>query len=318
MQKVVGIKKDFDKDIYYFLANENVKVGDKVIVNIDDFQTLATIFKVIDKSDKFDGLTQIKRIASEQDIKKYQELKDKAKNELPEIKRKSLNLGLVMKFIGAVYSLDASKIIIIFSSEERVDFRQFLKELAGMLKTRIELRQIGQRDEVKVCGGVGPCGEQCCCSRFLKDFEHVSVKMAKTQGLSLSPTKINGICGRLMCCLAYEAGQYDEILSKMPKIGAEIATPNGKGLVVYNDILRERVSVKRQADGDSFVVEDFSLEELEFKPLEKPKKEFSEKTKKPIEKIMKSQNESAAVSKHSGKHKFKRDKFKKNNNDKKQ
>ncbi len=318
MQKVVGVKKDFDKDIYYFLANENIKVGDKVVVNIDDFQTLATTLKVIDKSDKFDGLTQIKRIASEQDIKKYQELKDKAKGALPEIKRKSLKLGLAMKFVGAVYSLDASKIIIIFSSEERVDFRQFLKELAGMLKTRIELRQIGQRDEVKVCGGVGPCGEQCCCSRFLKDFEHVSVKMAKTQGLSLSPTKINGICGRLMCCLAYEAGQYDEILSKMPKIGSEITTPSGKGIVVYNDILRERVSVKRQAEGDSFVVEDFALEELAFKPLDKPKKEVNENIQKQNEKTTKLQNENDAESKHSGKHKFRRDKFRKNKNDKKQ
>lgn len=271
MQKVVAVKKDFDKDVYYFLANDELKVGDQVVVSIDEFQTIAIVKNVFDKTDKFSELSQIKRIANEQDKKKFEELKNKAKSYMPQIKTKSLSLGLVMKFIGAQYSLDGSKIVIIFSSEERVDFRQFLKELAAMLKIRIELKQIGQRDEVKVCGGVGPCGEQCCCARFLKDFEHVSVKMAKSQGLSLSPTKINGICGRLMCCLAYESSQYDEILAKMPKINTEIVTPNGKGVVVYNDILRERVSVKRQAEGDSFIVEDFALEELNFKATGKIK-----------------------------------------------
>ena len=152
--------------------------------------------------------------------------------------------------------------MIVFSSEERVDFRQFLKELASMLKTRIELKQIGQRDEVKMLGGVGPCGEPCCCARFLKDFEHVTVKMAKIQSLSLSPTKINGICGRLMCCLGYESKMYEEILAKMPKVNSEVETPNGKGTVVYNDILRERVSVKRKADGDTIVVEEFELYDI--------------------------------------------------------
>lgn len=322
MQKVVGLKKDFDKDIYYFLTTDDVKVGDKVVVSIDDFQTIATVKNIIDKTDKFSDLSQIKRVASEQDLKKFDELKEKAKDYLPQIKSKSLSLGLVMKFVGAQYSLDGSKVVIVFSSEERVDFRQFLKELAAMLKTRIELKQIGQRDEVKVCGGVGPCGEQCCCARFLKDFEHVSVKMAKTQGLSLSPTKINGICGRLMCCLAYESSQYDEILSKMPRINSEIVTPNGKGTVVYNDILRERVSVKRQTEGDSFVVEDYALEELQSKNHSQTKREVADKQSKEnndlrqdekVELNNESQSDENKNKKHFG---FKKDKYKHKNNKK--
>ena len=282
MQKIVGLKRSEDKNIYYFLQDEELVVGDKVVADFEEFQTIATVSKVgveVDK-DKAQELKKIIRKATENDLKKYNQLKEKAKSNLAQIKTKSLELGLMMKFVGAEYSLDGSKILIVFSSEERVDFRQFLKELATMLKTRIELKQIGQRDEVKICGGVGPCGGPCCCARFLDDFEHVTVKMAKTQGLSLAPTKINGICGRLMCCLGYEAKNYEETLAKMPKVGSEIATPNGKGTVVYNDILRERVSVKRQSEGDTFVVEDFSLDELSGKkPKEEPKlKEEQHKT----------------------------------------
>lgn len=266
MQKIVGVKRINDRDLYYFLQNiDDLKVGDKLVVEFDEFETIAEVKTPnIDADDeKAYELKKIKRRAIESDISKFESLFIKAKSKLPEIKKKSLELGLMMKFISAEYSLDESKVLITFSSEERVDFRALLKELASMLKTRIELKQIGQRDEVKICGGVGPCGEQCCCARFLKNFDHVTVKMAKVQGLSLSPTKINGICGRLMCCLGYESEMYEKMLEKMPKLGSIIKAPNGEGTVVYNDILRERVSVKRKVDGDSFVVEDFSLEELE-------------------------------------------------------
>ena len=265
MQKIVGIKRNGDKNIYHFLQTEEYNIGDKVVVDFDDFQTVATVYATNIKVDDEKGaeLPKIKRKATPADIKKYEDLSKKAKDNLLQIKRKSQELGLVMKFVGAEYSLDGSKIVIVFSSEERVDFRQFLKELATMLKTRIELKQIGQRDEIKIVGGVGPCGQRCCCSRFLKDFEHVTVKMAKIQGLSLSPTKINGICGRLMCCLGYESENYEKTLAKMPKIGTSLTTPNGTGTVVYNDILRERVSIKRQADGDTYVVEDFALEDID-------------------------------------------------------
>lgn len=265
MQKIVGVKRFKDGEIYYFLQNiDDLKLGDRLVVNFDDFQTVVSVVKLgIETTDeKAIDVPKILRRATESDIAKYESLSKKAKSYLPEIKKKSLELKLMMKFVSAEYSLDNSKILIVFSSEERVDFRALLKELASMLKIRIELKQIGQRDEVKCCGGVGVCGQECCCTRFLNDFEHVTVKMAKNQGLSLSPSKINGVCGRLLCCLAYESDMYEEILSKMPKINSEIMTPNGSGIVVYNDILRERVSVKRKSDGDTFVVEDFSLEEI--------------------------------------------------------
>ena len=272
MQKVIGVKRVGDKNLYYFTTDKECVTGDKVVVDFEEFQTIATVTRADVKFDagKANELPKITRKATDADVKKFDELQKKAKSQLVAIKKKSVELGLMMKFVGAEYSMDNSKIVIVFSSEERVDFRQFLKELASMLKTRIELKQIGQRDEVKICGGVGPCGQPCCCARFLNDFEHVTVKMAKIQGLSLSPTKINGICGRLMCCLGYETEIYEEAIKKMPKVGSEISTPNGKGVVVYNDLLRERVSVKRQAEGDTFVVEDFDLDELNGK--KKPEK----------------------------------------------
>ena len=296
MQKIVGVRRVDDKNIYYFSTGVELELDSKVVVNFDEFQTLATVVRIDPKVEEAqaDEIKKIVRIATDADVKKFDELRNKAKSHIPAIKKKSLELGLMMKFVGAEYSLDNSKIVITFSSEERVDFRQFLKDLAAMLKTRIELKQIGQRDEVKVCGGVGPCGQPCCCARFLNDFEHVTVKMAKVQGLSLSPTKINGICGRLMCCLGYESEVYEEILAKMPKVNSEVKTEKGKGTVVYNDILRERVSVKRQVDGDTFVVEDFALEEVEFEghPAKKPEKK---KEEKPAEVVSEQQKQSEKI-----------------------
>lgn len=265
MQKIVGVKKYKEKCLSFFLENiEDLKVGDKLVVDFDDFQTVVEVARLgmTVSDDKAVDMKKILRRATEADISKFEMLKAKAKMFMPEIKKKSLALGLMMKFVSAEYSLDASKILIVFSSEERVDFRQLLKELAVMLKARIELRQIGQRDEIKVCGAVGQCGQPCCCARFLNEFEHVTVKMAKIQGLSLSPTKINGICGRLMCCLGYESNMYEELIQKMPKVSSEINTPHGRGVVVYNDILRERVSVRLKSEGDTYTVEDFSLEEI--------------------------------------------------------
>ena len=263
MQKIIGAKKLGRRDLEFFVSNIELNIGDKIVVEIEDFQTIVQVCEIdVNISITPEDLGKVLRIATNSDLSKYEKLIKKAKDELPKFKKKSLELGLIMKFVTAEYSLDMSKILIVFSSEDRVDFRQFLKDLASMLKTRIELKQIGQRDEVKMIGGVGPCGQPCCCARFLKDFEHVTVKMAKIQALSLSPTKINGVCGRLMCCLGYETKFYEEQLSKMPKINSEVETPNGVGTVVYNDILRERVSVKRKAEGDTIVVEEFELEQL--------------------------------------------------------
>lgn len=288
MQKIISAKKLGSRELEFFGTSLELSVGDKVVVEVDEFQTIVEVVETDSKISKSaDDFGKVLRMATDADFSKYDSLVKKAKKEVPIFKKKSLELGLMMKFVKAEYSLDSSKILIVFSSEERVDFRQFLKELASMLKTRIELKQIGQRDEVKMLGGVGPCGEPCCCARFLKDFEHVTVKMAKVQSLSLSPTKINGVCGRLMCCLGYESKLYEEQLAKMPKVNSEVETPNGTGTVVYNDILRERVSVKRKAEGDTIVVEDFALEDLKgYGDPSKKEKKQEEKAhdKKPVEK----------------------------------
>lgn len=279
MQKIVGVRRLVDGSVYYFFEKFDVKIGDLLVVSIDDFVTIGRVFKTgIEISEaKTEEYGKILRRAADADMEKYEINKKRMKDIIKKTKSKSVELGIIMKFVCGEYSLDSSKAVIMFTSEDRVDFRQLLKDIGSLVKAKIELRQIGQRDEVKICGGVGPCGEPCCCARFLDNFEHVSVKMAKIQNLSLAPTKINGICGRLMCCLAYEAKDYEDVLAKMPKINSEVVTPNGKGIVVYNDLLRERVSIKRQTDGDNIVVEDFALTEIATQKLDN--KNFKENNK---------------------------------------
>lgn len=264
MQKIVGVKQDISGKIFYYLPpNSSYNIGDKVVFLDNDLELLGTIiFKDKDIGEDDKNIPKIVRIATEHDLKKAEELKEKAKQAIALTRKKAKELKLDMKIISAEYVLDASKIIISFTAEDRVDFRDLLKELATNLKTRIELKQIGQRDEVKLVGGLGPCGEICCCTRFLKDFEHVTVKMAKNQGLSLSPTKISGLCGRLMCCLGYENPYYEEVLSRMPKVNSMVITPDGKGQVIYNDILREQVSVKFIKEDESVEIVNFPLADI--------------------------------------------------------
>ena len=279
MQKIVGVRRLVDGSIFYFFEKFKVNKGDELVVKIDDFVTVGEVFRTgIEISEsKTEEFGEILRKVNDADKEKFKKNQERMKSVIKKIKSKSVELGLLMKFVCGEYSLDGSRAVIMFTSEDRVDFRQLLKEIGAIVKSKLELRQVGQRDEIKICGGVGPCGEPCCCARFLENFEHVSVKMAKIQNLSLSPTKINGICGRLMCCLAYESKGYEEVLARMPKVNSEVITPNGKGIVVYNDLMRERVSVKRQTDGDSIVVEDFALSEIS--NLKTENKNFKENNK---------------------------------------
>ncbi len=273
MQKIIALNCQPIDKFRYALATEDYKAGERVVADISGVQCLGTVlchYRQVDEKELSEDLAQIVRRATEQDINLDKENAQRAAKATKLTKQKVAELGLKMKVVGAYYSLDGSKIVIDFTAEDRVDFRELLKVLASSLHARIELRQIGLRDEVKIKGGFGPCGEICCCKRFLNDFGHVSVKMAKTQGLSLSPTKISGLCGRLMCCLAYENSNYEEILKKMPKVGSTIATPSGEGTVVYNDILREMVSVRINGNDDTTSIEAFSLEELK-NPTIKPK-----------------------------------------------
>jgi len=158
---------------------------------------------------------------------------------------------LDMKVLNTTYTLDGGKVIIQFSSPGRVDFRELVKDLAYSLKTRIELKQVGSRDEVKTFGAMGPCGQVCCCVRYKQDFENITIKMAKTQNLSLNPQKINGMCGRLLCCLNYENAHYAETAEKMPKYGQEVQTPDGKGIAQTHNAVKETVNVKFHKDGAS-------------------------------------------------------------------
>ena len=269
MQKIVGIKYSPFGKAYYFSPNGlTLKVGDKVIVetaNGNEFGIVDFGEREVDESLIKSELKPVLRLASEKDEARRQELDSKAPEAIKKVKKYVSELKLPMKITSVCFTFDGAKVIIEFTADDRVDFRELLKVLANEFHIRIELRQIGQRDEVKNKGAIGQCGQVCCCKRFLSDFNHVTVKMAKNQGISLTPTKINGICGRLLCCLGYENDNYEQTLAKMPKINSPVETPKGRGTCVYNDILKEIVSVKF-TQGEDYTIEDFTLDQIKFKP----------------------------------------------------
>ena len=197
------------------------------------------------------GLKPILRRANDEDRKRVEENAAKERHAMQVCQERIAAHGLDMKLVDAEYAFDNSKLLFYFSSEGRVDFRELVKDLASVFHTRIELRQIGVRDEAKKLGGVGICGQPFCCSRFLRDFQPVSIKMAKEQGLSLNPTKISGSCGRLMCCLKYEQDTYEELLKLTPKNGALVMTPEGRGVVVDTSVLSGRIKVRLDKSPDS-------------------------------------------------------------------
>lgn len=260
--KEVGIKFDNQPKIYSFDASDlNLKVGDFVVAETVrglELGKVATPVKIIKRSNNKEPLKKL-RVANEKDIETANQNKIKSKEYMIRTKKVVKNLGLEMKLISADLVLDRSKIIISFSSENRVDFRELVKILAQEFKIKIELRQIGSRDEVKIMGGMGICGKPCCCCKNTGDFEHVTIKMAKNQGLSLNPNNISGLCGRLLCCLAYENSQYVEILKLMPKINSEVLTPEGTGKVLYNNLLKKKVYVKVN---DNY--KEFDLSDIKF------------------------------------------------------
>lgn len=268
--KIVGVKFADGGKIYDFSPKDLlVNIGDKVIVETVrglDFGTVATPIKTIDRAETDEPLKDVVRIATHQDLAQIKKVQALNKKFLEETKRIVENSGLEMKIISCDTSFDEQKININFTSENRVDFRELVKELGSRFKARIELRQIGARDEVKIIGGLGPCGKVCCCREFLKDFEHVSIKMPKVQGLSLNPTKISGLCGRLMCCLGYENAHYSETFRLMPRINSEVETPEGKGTVVYNNLLKRLVQVRigKKDDPTSQILE-FPLDKIKIK-----------------------------------------------------
>lgn len=266
MQHIVGIQYTKTGKVYYFSSPSfSLKIGDKVIVDTANGKALGFVTftdREIEDEKIEEPLKPVLRIATEKDLKLVEELKDKARKQIPLIEEKVKQLNLDMRIVSTEYTLDETKITITYTSDGRVDFRELLKLLASALKCKIELRQIGIRDEVKAIGGLGLCGQECCCTRFLNEPTHVSVKMAKLQNLSLNPTKTGGLCGRMMCCLAYEEGVYADLLKNLPPVGSVIKTPEGEGTVSYNDILKQVVTVKIPTGDNSYKLKEFKIEEL--------------------------------------------------------
>ena len=248
MTKVIGIKFRSGGKMYYFDPLDfEVKTGDNVIVETArgvEFGTAAGDIKFVDDSEVVQPLKPLIRIADEDDKKAHEESVKKHDEAMRICEEKIARRGLEMKLIDVEYTFDNSKVIFYFTADGRVDFRELVKDLASAFRMRIELRQIGVRDETKMMGGIGPCGRELCCHNWLDDFETVSIKMAKVQNLSLNPTKISGICGRLMCCLQFENDTYIELKKGMPEIGEYVITPDGKAIVDDINIFKNRVKTR--------------------------------------------------------------------------
>lgn len=248
MVKVAGVRFKSAGKVYFFDPGEfNVEVNDPVIVETArglEFGTVTMGITDIKEGDIVQPLKKIIRMATEEDIRRHDENEKKKAKAMAQCQEKVDKHGLEMKLIDVEYTFDNNKIIFYFTADGRVDFRELVKDLASVFKMRIELRQIGVRDEAKMLGGIGSCGRSLCCNSWLADFEPVSIKMAKVQNLSLNPTKISGICGRLMCCLKYENDVYMELRKGLPDNGEKVRTKDGMGKVVDTNILESKVRVR--------------------------------------------------------------------------
>lgn len=266
MIKVVGVRFKKAGKIYYFDPDElDIRKGDNVIVETIrgiEFGNAAVGIREVPEEDIVAPLKKVLRIATPEDCIKYEENKSKEGEAFKICLEKIKNHDLGMKLIDVEYTFDNNKIIFYFTADGRVDFRELVKDLASVFKTRIELRQIGVRDEAKMLSGIGPCGRSLCCATFLGEFEPVSIKMAKEQSLSLNPTKISGICGRLMCCLKYEQDVYEDVRKVLPKVGALVDTAEGRGEVIESSVLYEMVKVKMDSADNTKTIKEFSMHEV--------------------------------------------------------
>lgn len=270
MVKVVVIKFKNGGKLYYF----SPKAGDvyernmAVIVETSkglEFAWVAYPEREVEESEVVQPLKPIIRIATQKDKDFYAQAEAKKPQAMQICREKIAKHNLEMKLVDCEYAFDGSKIVFYFTSAGRVDFRELVKDLAATFHNRIELRQVGTRDETKYLGGLAPCGRVCCCAGNMPEFKKVSIKMAKTQGLALNPAKISGLCGRLMCCLSYESDYYADAYKKMPKVGSEVGTPEGKGIVASVNMLKMTVKVKIDDQNGGLVYKDFPVEEVRFK-----------------------------------------------------
>ena len=278
MVKVVGIKFKSGGKLYYFAPRE----GDEYVRNMPvvvetsrglEYAWVAYPEREVEESEIVAPLKKIVRIATQKDKDFYASCQEKKPKTIQICKEKIVEHNLEMTLIDCEYAFDGSCIIFFFTSATRVDFRALVKDLASALHTRIELRQIGTRDEAKYLGGIAPCGRVCCCAGNMPEFKKVSVRMAKTQGLSLNPTKISGLCGRLMCCLSYENDYYADVNKKMPKVGSEVGTPDGRANVVSVNMLKLDATVKIDDHNGGLMYKTFPVDALEFKRNLPPEKE---------------------------------------------
>ena len=287
MATVIGVRFKKAGKVYYFDPCDFwPKPGQNVVVETArgiEFGEVVTGARSVSDEQIVSPLKKVVRIATEEDEQRAEYNARREEEAFRVCQEKVARHKLEMKLVSVEYTFDNSKIIFYFTANGRVDFRELVKDLASVFKMRIELRQIGVRDEAKMLGGLGACGRPICCGAFLGDFQPVSIKMAKEQNLSLNPTKISGQCGRLMCCLKYEQDNYEQILKKLPRVGKEIMTPDGLGVVTEIAVIREKVKVRLHQPDDTFDVREFALDEVcrpgEGTPerkVEEPKEETAE------------------------------------------
>ena len=276
MTRVIGVRFRPAGKIYFFAPGKlDIKTGDKVIVETArgvEYGSVVTGPKDVEDERITPPLKSVIRIATAEDEKKEEKNGEKEKEAFKICLEKIHKHGLEMKLIDAEYTFDNNKVLFYFTADGRIDFRELVKDLASVFRTRIELRQIGVRDETKIRGGIGICGRPLCCHTYLSEFAPVSIKMAKEQNLSLNPTKISGVCGRLMCCLTNEEETYEELNSHLPTTGDHVTTPEGlKGDVHSVNVLRQLVKVIVTLDNDEKEIREYKASELKFKSRRKKK-----------------------------------------------
>lgn len=258
MTEVIGVRFKSGGKLYYFNPNNtHVNVGESVIIETSkgvEFAECVQSNTMVDEMELVTTLRPMLRVATEADFRQVERNKELEKTAYGICQKKIVEHKLDMHLVSVKYSFDGSKVLFFFTADERVDFRNLVKDLASIFHTRIELRQIGVRDEARMMGGLGICGRPFCCAQFLDDFQPVSIKMAKTQNISLNPTKISGSCGRLMCCLKYEQEAYEDLLRRAPKLDSLVRTPDGVGVVNQVSLLREQCRVQLDNDPDTIHV----------------------------------------------------------------
>ena len=270
MNKVVGLKFAKTNYIYYFKIDDKIKFkkGDYCLVKTSiglDMGKVVIPYKLMDSNELDIPLKDIYRKTNKRDMEKWEKIKIEEKNALNIFKEKSKKFKLSMKIVYVKYLFDKSRIIFYFTSEQRVDFREMVKDLAKIFKTKIELRQIGVRDGTKMIGGIGMCGREICCASFIQRFTPIHINMAKMQKIALNQSKVSGLCGRLMCCLSYESEFYKESLKKYPKLGSKIKLKSGMGKVTEVNILRKYIIVETREDKD--IIKKIKISEEEYVKL---------------------------------------------------